>query len=250
MYFRYGTYQHADNSVALMSFLVRPQRTPRGRRMTSRVQMHCAGEVVIDQASLTPLQAQDDLHTKIAAIESAYSVDYQDAGFYRDDGDVTTHFISSSDVNNLTGNCVSYFNWTPGDNEQFATRRSFRFGIHADFLDAYSDIIDYTDTITKTGTGGPIRGWTRLPNGLSVPKQESLYSVQTIVHAGYSVRLSTWGSPPAPLATGVNYLEHLTQIKYTAPKKWGNVGKWAVYKTEWKYFYAFPTNQNIFPILM
>ena len=217
MYWKYGSYQHPDNSVSLVKTVIRPKRSPRGRRYATRVEIHCTGEVQADQTLTTAIQKQDDIHTKMLAVEAAYSSDYQDAGFYRDDGDVTTHFIQNAHPATLTGTGVLYFHWETSVEEEFVSLRTFRFAVFAEFIDTYSGIYEYRDTLAIRGTAGPIKRWRVMPSGLAVPRTLAPYSLQTQIHRGKAVGLSGWLSPPDPLATGNNYIEDLTEIKYTGP---------------------------------
>ncbi len=250
MYFKYGDYKHADNSVAMAAFRQQPIRSSRGRRMLSRYTMECSGDLKVADGLTTPIQVQNDLNAKMADMEAAYSIDYQDAGFFRDNGTVTQHFFQNDAAANMTGNMVDYFAWMPGDGEQYAQIRSFRFSISCEFLDAYNNITDYTDTISKIGTAGPIREWVTMPNGVVLPRQVTVNSVQRFLHRGSATALATYPIPPSPLASGANYLEHLTQITYRSPKKYGGFARWAEYTTTWAYVYEFDTNQSIFPLLL
>lgn len=246
MYFKKGTYQHEANTVTLASFNYRPVRTPRGRRMTTRVEMHIVGELLADPTLSTDLQRQDDLNTKIAAMNTAYEADYEDVGFYRDDNDVTAHFIQSSNATSLTGNVLLYLNWAPGDDTEFCAKRSFQAGFYNEFVDAYSNVIDYVDSVKRIGRAGPIYQWRNYPTIPAQPRMTNLYSTQLIVHVGKATALIGHPTPPVPLASGANFLQHLSEVTYISPKRWGQ--GYAVYQTMWKYVYAFPFNNPLAPV--
>lgn len=248
MYFKVGSYQHDDNTVTVASFNYRPVRSPRGRRMTTRVEFHVRGELLAAPNLTTNLQKQDDLNTKMLALEAAYSADYQDVGFYRDDGDVTSMFLQSAHSSSLTGNVLTYLNWAPGDDTEFCSKKTFQAGFFNEFVSSYSNVVDYQDTIQRIGTAGPIKSWRLYPTAYPQPRLLAYYSVQKVVHSGYAVSLLGYPTPPSPLASGWNYLEHFTTIAYTSPKKWGQ--GYAMYRTAWKYIYAFPYNNNLAPVIL
>ena len=45
MFLTYGGYRHLDNEARLMSFIVRPGMTPRGKRATTIYEMHVQLEI-------------------------------------------------------------------------------------------------------------------------------------------------------------------------------------------------------------
>lgn len=247
MYWKYGSYQHPDNSVTLVKTVIRPKRSPRGRRFMTRVEIHCRGEVQANQTLTTAIDKQDDINTKMLAVEAAYSSDYQDAGFYRDDGDVTSHFLQNNHVATLTGNCVMYFHWEDSANEEFCSIRTFSFGIYAEFIDTYSGIYEYRDLILRRGTAGAVKRWRMMPNGVAIPRTLAPASIQTQIHMGKVVGLRGYIDPPPPLATGNFYLEDLTEIKRTGPLKFGYPGAYGLFTTEWKYIYQFPQHVDLYP---
>lgn len=248
VYFKIGTYQHDDNTVTPASFIYRPLRTPRGKRHATRVELHVIGELLADPTLATSLEKQDDLTTKMLAMEAAYHDDYQDLGFYRDDDDVTSLFLDTNASNSLTGNNLDYLNWTPGDGTEYCSRKSFRAGWSNVFLDDYSDIIFYQDTIKRIGTAGPIKSWRLNVFGPATPRQHTQFSTQKLIHVGRCFRITTFPSPPSPLAFGANYLEHLTEIQHIGPNDWGQVGgAYTHYGVTWKYFYEFPFHNPLAP---
>jgi hypothetical protein len=250
VYFKYGAYQHEDNSVTMMNSSIRMMRSPRGRRAFSKVEFRCAGEVIVDPTLTTNTARQADLTTKMFEIEAAYSDDYKDAGFYQDDGTVTTHFIETNNANNMTGNVVDFFNWTPGTENEYCTIRSFQFGISAMFRDTYSGIFDYRDQITRIGNAGPVYQWRLSPTGLATARQYSAYSTQHHVHSGRAIGIYDYPLPPSPLASGTNYLGHLTKVQNIAPMKYGGPFKYAMYTTTWEYHYVYPANVINLPVLI
>ncbi len=250
MYFQKGSFQHDDNTVTIASFMYRPIRSPRGKRMTTRIELHIAGELLSDPTLTTSLQKQDDLQSQMNTMLAEYEDDYADAGFYRDDGDVTSMFLDSDHANSLTGNYLMYLNFAPGTNEEWCSRRSFTAGIANEFVDSVSDVVDYTDSIRRIGTAGPVKNWRIMPTTQPQCRWLALASTQKIIHMGSTVRLSGYALPPAPLAVGNNYLEHLTELQYTTPKVWGQLGgAFALYRTSWKYVYEFPFNNPLAPTI-
>jgi hypothetical protein len=248
MQLRFGNYSHAPNSVALSEVRIRPTRTLRGRRVTSRIDWRFMGELIPDATSTTPQAVQDDLDAKQYALVRAYEDDYKDIGFYKDDGSLTSLYLATDHPANLTGNLVSFLTFPRGDGAEYAGKRTFAAGVHAEFADIYSQLTEYVDTMTQFGDGGPIYTWHDTPNGpVSMPQSQSSYV--RYVHQGMAVAFDAWPLPPAPLASGANYLSKNTVITRTSPRKYSGFGRWGYYKVEWSYTYVFPTPQALLPVI-
>lgn len=242
----WGPYLHAPNEVGLMSISRRPIRGPRGRKAQTELRWRYYGELLPDPTSLTALQVQNDLNAKMDALERAYDNDYRDIGFFRDDGSLTCHYMLTKHDDNLTGNIVDQLTWAPGDRTEFASKRTYQIGVSALFRTSYSQVYSYKDTITRSG-GGPMYIWRNTANG---PRAELLFqnTYRVYRHFGHQVGLDWWLAPPSPLASGPNYLSHLTQVGYTSPNKFSNPGQYQFFVTTWSYTYIFPVDdQPLYP---
>jgi hypothetical protein len=213
-----------------------------------RIEWSFMGELIPDQTSTTKQQVQDDLDAKCQAVIEAYSEDYKDIGFYKDNGALTSFYLATDHGANMSGNLVSHCTFPYGDRAEYAGKRTFAAGVYADFADVYSQILDYSDSMTMQGDGSPIYHWKDTANGPIVSRQYPS-SFVTYIHQGYSVAFDAWPLPVVPLASGENYLGNLTTIRHTSPKKFANYAKWGIYRVDWRYVYRFPAPQGLRPTL-
>lgn len=219
--------------------------------MFTRVTFSGHGNIVPDNtiADSDDLDIQDDLNTKMSAVQDAFSLDYETIGFYRNDGDVTIHELDNNSSDNWTGNQLLDFRWIDSPDEWVGTR-NYRWAIYADLLDPYSGIVDYSDRVVKIGSAGPIKSWRNFPTGPSFGRELSEQSYQRVIHQGYAVALSGYVAAPSPLASGINYIEHLSQVGRKSPKKYSGTLKYAMYTTYWKYVYCFDADTSILPVII
>lgn len=190
MYFQYGSYQHAENSVNLT---VSKRANLNARGFTSHTTWQMTLEGVLIPSNATQTQIRND----IQQLEIAYSVDGRDAGLYHDDGTVSPHFIRSSTT--LGGTRVVEFEWMKDENDgQYATGRSYRITIEADVPSnvAYQQ---FNESISVRGTGGPRFV---LLETLAGPPQKQIVNRRTVIRAtqsGSAVGFRTYPPYPKPL---------------------------------------------------
>lgn len=251
MYFKKGLHSFEPGEVVLANVNYRPVRSPRGRRMFTRVTFSGYGNIVPDNSipDSDDLAIQDDLNSKMSAVQDAFSLDFESISFHRNDDDVTIHELDNNAADNWTGNQLADFRWVDSPDEWIGTR-NFKWSIYADLLDPYSGIVDYSDNVTKFGSGGPIKSWRNFPTGDPAGREVSEKSFQTIVHQGYAVALAGYVVPPSPLATGINYIEHLSKIGRRSPKKYSGTLKYAMYTTYWRYVYRFAADTTALPVII
>jgi hypothetical protein len=247
MQFRYGAYQHASNEVTLANFQIIPVRSERGFRIATRYTMHLEGELYVDNGLTDKTACQTNLTLKIGNLINAYKDDFKDAGFYQDNGLPTPHVLPNNHPDSLTGNIVTHRNWPIGEGNEYATKRTFTVGISAMFRSAYSQIIDYHDTVQQAGDGGSIIRWynKRFGNpGYEVITNQSFVTYQ---HQGFMTALSAYPIAPMPLYTRPYLLGHLTQITRTAPKRYAQGVQG--YTISWSYTYVLPATGLVLPVV-
>lgn len=181
MYFQYGSHRHPDNEVNLASFQQFPVFSGRGERRTTRYRMTLNGEL--------QYATQAELTTKIGEIVDAYSTDGYEACLYQDDGTPTRHRLADL-PNSVTGTRVMYRDWPKGDAAEYATKRSFRIILEAEYLEPDSQITSAHETLAMRGAGGPI--WEMVTPVRGVPRRiyRSRYSPQKVIQSGNIVGLS------------------------------------------------------------
>lgn len=244
MYFKYGSYQHGDNEVMLARYEVFPVRSNLGIRTSTIFSMNVFGELQVTTPNATKSQAQDELSTKITDLIAAYSVDYQDAGFYKDDGVATPHVLINNHADNITGNIVTRRNWPIGDRAEYASKRSYSISIQAEFRNSYSQVVEYSDSIVRTGDGGSIIRWF---NGRTAPSWlvEAPASCVTYRHQGRAVALDAYPLPPVPLLQRPYLLGHLSTNGFISPLRYYRLRR--RYTVTWSYTYIMPTFATILP---
>jgi hypothetical protein len=245
MYSKYGSYTLPGGCASLASIQYRALMAPRGQRIAMITTFHHEG-VLIGDPTLTDAQAlQNDLNTQISTLIASLTLDYQDVGLYRSDNNLSIHYITSAAADNLTGNQITYLNFPKGDKAEFATARSYAFGVRAVIRSSFSDIVDYKESIELIGDGGPDYSWHTLPNGAPYSELDSLYSWQHVIHRGYAIALTALPLATAPLASGANYLNKLTRITKHHPRKYANTGQYDYYRRDWEYHYRFPYDSGL-----
>lgn len=145
MYLRYGPYTHAKNEPAVQIGKA-ALFSPRGYRQAVRETWRIVGVLhAADQPALT---------AAIAALRAAYNVNGLDLGLYLDDGTTPTdHFLSSAA--SLGGTRVSRLEFPTGSGAEYSTFRSYAITVEADFPDTSNNLLEFSETLSFEGTGGP-----------------------------------------------------------------------------------------------
>jgi hypothetical protein len=245
MFFKYGSYQHEQNEVELVHFNINPVRNSNDIRIATRFTMQISGELYVDPGIVGKEDAQANLTNKINLLINAYKDDFKDAGFYQDNGLPTPHVLPSNHPDNLTGNIVINRNWPMGDGNEYATKRTFSVGISALFKNAYSNIVEYTDSIAQQGDGGPVIKWYMRRFG--PPGYQILFDQSLVVyeHQGMMTALNAYPVPPLPLFSRPYLLGDQTKITRFAPKRYAQ--GYAEYRIAWSYTYVLPAPTLVLP---
>lgn len=237
MYFTYGAHRHVDNEVNLVNMQQFPVFSDRLKRRTSRYRMTISGEL--------QYATQQTLTDKIGELISAYSVDGQEACLYQDNGTPTHHRLA------VTGNLVSgprimYRDWPKGDAAEYATKRTFRIILEAEYLEPDSQIVAFQETLQFRGDGGPLWKMCVRARGAPFPVQLADKTPQQIIQAGTVVGLS--GFPialiPAPMFP-VYEQRFARQVSVGSPKLYGSM--YLDYPMSYSYSFVLPTPQNAIP---
>ncbi len=145
MFLRYGAYTHAQNEPAVQ-IGKRAVFSRRGYRQAVRETWRIVGVLhAADQPGLT---------SAIAALRSAYNVNGLDLGLYLDDGvTLTDHALVSG--NTLGGTRVTALEFPTGTGAEYSTFRSYSITVEADFPDTTQNLLDFSETLSFEGNGGP-----------------------------------------------------------------------------------------------
>jgi hypothetical protein len=209
MFFKYGSYTHANNEVNLSSFRRTTIYNDRGIPQRENVSMRITGVLLGD--------TQDALTTKIAALEAAYAVRGGDAALYQDDGagsigSITPHKIISSDT--ISGTRVDAITWLGiVNNGEYATGRTYEIALSAELAITESSIVSFAESLSFTGTTGPRDVWIEIRNGPARRQTVSQRTTMRVNQSGQAVGLLSYPNVPAPIFPGLEHVDGRRIIK-------------------------------------
>lgn len=248
MFFKYGGYQHPDNEARLMAFIVRPNHSQRGKRLTTTYEMHIQIEVNIPNslAGATTAQAQTHLAGRISEIIDAYQEDYKDAAFCHDDGSLTRHSLVNAD--SLSGVRVTHRTWPKGDGDEYATTRTGYVVLQADYLTPNSQLVLFQEFVRNIGTGGP--RWRiqdlEVGNPIVVPLNQRTH--QRVIQTGMAVGLQGYVLDyMIPLWPQFEHLD-LREVSPATPR--ANGQGYTHYPISWTFHMSLPNAANNFPVIV
>lgn len=239
--FMYGDHVHTEGEVRPKTISMRAVPAPSGRHWLTEYSMNVEGQLCYDISSPPTLS---ELNSSIATLDSAYNEDYKDAGFLFTDNSPTAHYMTNNSSYNLSGNRVLQRSWLHQTPTEFANTRTFNITIWSQFIQSYSDLIDFQERVEYRGNGGldfEIRDqWLGTPQYEQVAAQTHITAVQR----GYTVGLFDYINPPDPLFP-TREKGKLRRMVYTSPRDFGHNlrGRFALYRLDYAYYFAFETEQ-------
>lgn len=226
MYVKYGSFSFLGYEASL-SFRVDAVRSKLGFTKTKLVRCDIDGEIVSTDQYATK--------TRMAQIQTAFSVDYQDIGLYHDDDTPTVDFLGNGG-DNLTGNKVLYAEYPQTTDGEYASGRKFRIGIGAELYASETNVIEFRDNIRYLGNGGAKWEWKRNPWWGYYPVKVAPSSLQTILHFGYVKGMLGYELPPTPFFDPPFEDNLHRQVTFTGPDRYPQAN--IDYITEWSYRYT------------
>ncbi|MGQ0637324.1 MAG: hypothetical protein ACT4QC_22175 [Planctomycetaceae bacterium] len=222
MFFRYGSYTHDQNECAI-AIGKRAIFSPRGIRQALRETWHVTG---IKHAA-----SQAELTAALAAMRAAYSVNGLDAGLYLDDGaTLTDHALFSSAT--LGGVRVVALDFPEGAGAEYSTFRTYRLTLEADFPDTAVNLLEYDESLSFEGTGGPRRVFLDVLEGLPQEQIGTQRTTYRAVQEGRAVGYAAYPTPPPPVWPGAELFDR-RRIVLRVPERRGN--QFARFTVEWHY---------------
>ena len=229
MYVKYGSYSFEPWEAGLAVRMV-PNRTPRGMRKTIDIRLDISGEFCV--------AGQNEVNSKVTAMQEAFAEDYKDCGLMKDDDSPSVHYLINDNILNLSGNIVIYQQYPQTVEGEFASGRKFAIGVAAEVLDPDTSLLDYQDNIQIIGNAGPRYEWRWNPFWKYYCELESPVSLQRIVHQGYAVGLRTYVLPPPPFYAPP-FEDNLNRfVGWDGPKRYAQ--GFSDYVTRWRYQYTLP----------
>lgn len=236
MYFKYGPYQHDDNSVAFS--LSRTAKldsggVPYGYTETYKL----SGRLQAD--------TQAEITAAIDALKAAYSVQFQDLVLYDNSGNVTSHAL----LNNNTLGGVKVVEGPSFPNSmgaEYSTYRNYEIVVAADTPltgQGNNSVTDWNESLTFIGTGGPRAVWQPMITGTPLRQQVSELTTIKAIQRGTAVGFADYISFAAPLFP-IEY-EHQDQRVWerSTPQYMGN-GVKRYYPCNWTYLFEFNNPQT------
>jgi hypothetical protein len=225
MILKYGTYSHAQDTVSL-AVTREPVRNERDQRYAVRERWTIDGWLTgADAAALT---------TAIDALETAYATDGQNLILYLNDGVTpTSHSLASASA--LGGvRIISGPEYPEGAGAEYAVIRNFRITAEALFEDSSPQaLVDYSETIQVTGTGGARRVVIPVLVGSPIVQETATATPVFISQDGQATGLTAYPAANLPV-TGLHEHVDRRQISRRNPKRQAD-GTDRFYEITWHY---------------
>lgn len=229
MYGKYGSYQHDDNEVRIVS-MAEPRRRVRGLLVSYTKRVSIQGCLIPSSAS------QANIKADAQELENAYSLDGRDWALYHDDGTKSHLFLDNAGSHG--GVRVVDFAWQRQDGADYATgSMQYNVTLEATYPVNSGAIIEYRESIDITGTGGPRVAFDECIFG---PPQGQQVQQRTLVRAsqrGSAVGFMGYVLRPDPLWPQW-LLQPEVAIGYDTPTKDGN--SFTDYPNRWSYSFLSP----------
>ncbi len=226
MYFQYGGYRHADHEVCLVSSSQQKLEDSRGQ--ITRRQLVIEGVLTGD--------TQQQLRESINALTAAYAVDGQSAGLYHDDGSLSAHYLDSDA--STGGVQIKNLEFPHGDAAEYATQRTYRITLAADFAARTGNLSSWRETLHITGNGGPRYVFIEVQNGPPVKQLVSQATVVTAIQSGAATGVYSQPAVPPPVWPQA---EQASQRKISPVAPQQNNGRFTGYGVTWEYHFESST---------
>lgn len=225
MYLKYGNYQHAAGEASVViskQQLFSDAGIARGVRERWDIQGMLQAA---DQAALT---------AAIDELRAAYAIQAQDVGFYRDNGQPTSHRIVSAETNGGVRVVVPP-SFPQGQGAEYTTFRSYTLALEAEWLDSQANLLAWHETIRFQG-GGPRFAYLEPINGQPVKQLLQQATTFKAAQSGEAVGYAGYPVPAPPLWPEAEHLDR-REIRYELPKRTGPPGSatYTQFRVSWSY---------------
>lgn len=235
MYVKYGAFPFEPWEAGL-SVYQQHVHSSRGFKQYQRVRYDIDGELCIPTG-------QYDITTRLNQIITAFSTDGFDIGLYHDDNSPSHHFMSSSDINNLTGNQVIYAKFPVTAQGEYTSGRRFQIGVSALLNNYEADLVEHRDSLHRHSNAGPHWRWRRNRFWGFYPEIVTPNTMQIIHHVGYRVAMSAYPLPVTPFYAQPFEMNHERRVSFTSPRRHPN--GYTEYRVDWHYIYRLPTFDDV-----
>lgn len=227
MQLRYGSYFHAANDAT-----VTIQRTKNLNAAQQSISLRdvwtIRGELHGDTAAALRIQ--------IAALELAYSVDYQDLALIDNDG-VVVHALLN--VGSTSGVRITQPpSYPEGDGGEFTTYRTYAIQAEAEYAYAPqegSQLLEFSETVTIIGNGGPRYVW--VEKVIGPPTRQIVQAFTTVRATQTGTAVGKFQRPPKPPPIWPELLDNESQqLADTSPQRKGSI--YEDFRVSWSYSFT------------
>lgn len=230
--FRYGSYDHTDNEVNLVSMTKETTYSPRGASMSKVIRMVAVGHIC-DSNSTSLLQKIEDIY------DAYLRNDASSAGLVG-----TPHFIYAKDT--MDGIRVVSVDFPEGAPGELATGRTYRIVLEANIRAIQDQIVWFTQTMTHIGSGGVAMVIIPRPTGPPMPVWYNASTPMKVIQHGQAIGMEAWPTLPAPFWGSYEILPE-RRIAYTSPRRINRTGKSYrnfEFPMSWSYTFEMPNAIN------
>jgi hypothetical protein len=237
MYARYGSYQHPANEANLEHIDYKCRYSTRLRKLTTIITMRIGGELLPSASTQAAIDAAID------QLQTAYSIDGFNFGFFTDADVLTNHRMISTDPSCVCPVRVISRSFPKGEPAEFATKRTYSIVLQAEFLTPESNLVEAHETIEYFGNAGPRWEVVETYEG-PIRQLVNQRTSQKIVQSGRLVALRTHILPPGPLLPAYEH-QDLRYVKLGSGRVVGRMPLF--YPTEYTYVHVVPSYTEVFP---
>jgi|688.fasta_scaffold00460_87 hypothetical protein len=199
-------------------------------------------------------QDESSVGSRVNTIFNAFMYDGRSCGLKYDSGAESPQWMPnhSQDPRNVTDVQVIGHSSPQSINGEGVTGKKFNFTVASMYFMAPTNILDYSETIARTGNGGAEYDWVKNPIWGHHPILKSPTSIQEFVQEGHAIGAIGYPLPNPPLYPAPFEMLHQRQVRHISPRHYpkGRVH----YTVTWKYVYRLPgfddiTMPRVLPIL-
>lgn len=185
MYMKYGNYTH-DSNLASFSINRENRYHPLSNAPVSQVYRVAIRGTLRDTT-------QAGLRTQINALDAAYAIQGQEWGLYHDDATLSAHYLPHSSTLMRPIRVVKPPSYDRSEAAEYATERTYSIELEAEYRSWEPNFIEFSESVTISGTGGPRYVVTELL--LTLPVRDKVTNA-TLVKATQSGQAFGWQSRP------------------------------------------------------
>lgn len=227
---KWGAFEHEANEINVVNISVRNIHSGRGTLKHVLFTYHLRGEIC-------NVSTVAEISSRIAAIEVAYSTEFQNCGLYID-GVATAHVLANNHPNNISGNrIIQRPSFPEGGAVEYATGRVYDIVIQALFASPESQIIEFNERIQYIGTGGPRVDVRDMVKGPPKLYQRCQRTAQRIIQSGSSVGFNAYLEPSGPLYPNYEHVDQRVLIQ-GSPEFRGQ--QYSEFPMQWAFYMSNP----------